>query len=207
MPSSSFGVDVAYSNYSMNNRSATLQVNDSTRVENITQSFSLSPRYSFMTGSLQHFILLYVTRQEYADRNILTGSLSDNDVLTAMLSYSGTLSTGLGFTASFQYTDMNTAYVSNRITGITIGGTKPFFSNSLYTSLQYTLNLTKASTESETDVQHLITLSFRYKVTNADALDLYFQFNTYEAVTSSRSSYSGTQTRLQYSRSFSLGMK
>ncbi len=207
MPSSSFGVDAAYSNYSMNNRSAALQVNDSTRVENVTQSFSLSPRYSFITGTMQHFILLYITRQEYADRNILTGALSNNDVLTAMLSYSGTLSTGLGFSASFQYTDMNTAYLTNRITGVSIGGTKPFFDNSLYASLQYTLNFTKASTESATDVQNLVTVSLRYKVTNADALDLYFQFNTYEAATTSRTSYSGTQTRLQYSRSFSFGMK
>ena len=207
MPSSAFGLDASYSNYSMNNRSAALQVNDSTRVENVTQSFSLSPRYSFITGMMQHFVLLYVTRQEYADRNVLTGALSNNDVLTAMLSYSGTLSTGLGFTASFQYTDMNTAYLTNRITGVTIGGSKPFFDNALYASLQYTLNFTKASTESATDVQNLVTLSLRYKVTNKDALDLYFQFNTYEAASSSRTSYSGTQTRLQYSRSFSFGMK
>ena len=202
MPDPAYGVDASYSNYSMSNGSGALEVNDSTRLQNVSESFVLTPRYSFFAGNMQHFILLLLTRQVFTDKNVLTGAMSDNDALTAVFNYLGTLQSGLGFSSALQFTEVHTVFVTNIIRGITVGVNKSFLENALNTSLSYTLNLTRASSESATDTQNLVTMSARYRLTTADVFELRFQFNNYHAVDPSRRSYSGTMTRVQYSRSF-----
>ncbi|MDH7514946.1 MAG: hypothetical protein QHI48_03585 [Bacteroidota bacterium] len=206
-PSTAFGIDGQYSNYSMSNSSAAIALNDTTRIENVTQSFTLSPRYLLMTNSMQHFFLFFLTRQTYADRNILTRKLSNNDVTTGMLNYSGTMRNGLGCSAALQYTEVHTAYATNIIRGATVGLNKAFFKNSFSTGLSYTFNLTQASTESAIDRQHLVTLQGLYRLTRVDQFELRFQYNSYRAANPSRVSYSGTSSRLQYSRAFAFGTK
>jgi len=205
MPDPVFGIDAQYSNYSMSSSAGSLPVNDSTRINNVSESYSLTPRYTLTTESMQHFLMLFLTRQLYTDQNLLTGAASDNDVFTAVLSYNGALPSGLGFSSALQFTQINTAFITNIIRGYTIGVQYAFFEKTLNTDLSYTRNLTKASTESDTDIQNLVTVGARYRISGRDALELRFQFNDYEAVDPSRRSYSGTMTRLQYTRSFGFG--
>ena len=202
MPHPSFGLDGQYSNYSMSSSAGSLPVNDSTRIENVSESWSLTPRYTITSQTMQHFFMLFMTQQSYSDENILTGAASDNDVFTAVLSYINTLQSGLGFSAALQFTEINTAFQTDIIRGVTLGVQYSFFENTLSTNLTYTRNLTKASTVSETDTQDVIALSARYRISRADAVDLRFQYNSYDAVDPSRRSYTGTMTRLQYSRTF-----
>ncbi len=205
MPSQTFGIDANYSNYSMSNASAAIVLNDTSRVENVSESYSFAPRLSFASTSMQHFIMLFATRQLFSDRNILTGSNSDNDVLTVMLSWTGSLQSGLGLQGSLQFTEVHTAFVTNIIRGITAGVSHPFFENALMADLSYTLNLTQSGSASDTDTQHLVTLAGRWRISGADALDLRFQYNSYDASDITRRSYDGTTTRLQYTRAFSFG--
>jgi hypothetical protein len=202
VPDPAYGVDASYSNYSMSNSAGALDVNDSTRLQNVSESYMLTPRYTFMAGNMQHFFLLLLNRQVYTDKNVVTGSLSDNDALTAVLNYTGTLRSGLGFSGALQFTEVSTAFLTNIIRGVTLGVNKGFLENQLNTILSYTINFTKASNVSETDTQNLLTLSARYRVTRADVLELRLQYNSYHAVDPSRRSYEGTMSRLQYSRSF-----
>lgn len=204
-PSTFFGIDGQYSNYSMNNASSAALVNDTSRVENVTESYSLSPRLIFLTGTTQHFLLLFVTKQQYADRNVVNGALSANNVFTAMLNYTLSFASGLGFSSAFQFTEVQTSMLTNIIRGITLGVNKSLLENALNTSLSYTLNLTQASSESDTDRQHLLTLAALYRLSPLDAFDFRFQYNAYDAVNATRASYSGTNTRVQYTRTFALG--
>jgi hypothetical protein len=205
MPGPLFNLDANYSNYSMSNSSGALQVNDSTRLDNVSESWSLSPRLALTTTSMQHFLMLFLTKQMYTDENLLTGLNSDNDVLTAVLSYNGMLMSGFGFSGAFQFTEITTAFLTNIIRGATIEVSNGFFDNQLNVSLSFTVNFTKAGAESATDTQQLVTLNTRYRFSREDALDFRFQYNDYHAVDPSRRSYSGTITRLQYSRSFAFG--
>ncbi|MBE0644392.1 MAG: hypothetical protein IH600_09965, partial [Bacteroidetes bacterium] len=142
MPGPMFNIDANYSNYSMSNSGGALQVNDSTRLDNVSESWSLSPRLSITSEAMQHFIMLFLTRQLYTDQNLLTGANSDNDVLTAVLSYTGTLMSGFGFSGAFQFTEVSTAFLTNIIRGVTLEVSNGFFDNTLNASLSYTLNLT-----------------------------------------------------------------
>jgi len=205
MPDPVFGIDANYSNYSMSNSTGVMQINDNTHVNNVSESWSISPRLMLLSRAMQHFIMLFSTRQLYTDRNIVTGMYSDNDVFTAVLSYTGTLASGFGFSGAFQFTQLNTAFLVNIIRGYTIEVNNAFFENALHASLAYTLNFTRASNESATDTQHLLTLSTRYRFSRTDALEFRFQFNDYHAVDPSRRSYQGSISRLQYSRSFAFG--
>ncbi len=206
-PSTDFGIDGQYSNYSMSNSSATFTVNDSTRVENVTESYSLAPRYLLIGDAIQHFMTLFVTKQAYADRNVLTGQTGSNNVLTTVLSYVGSLRSGVNFSAALQFIEVRTSFLTNIIRGITLGVGRSFFENTLSTNLSYSLNLTKASSESDTDTQHLLTLTGLYRLSANDAFDLRLQWNSYDAVNTLRQSYSGTTTRLQYTRTFAFGTK
>jgi len=206
-PSQAFGVDGQYSNYSMSNSSAAFTVSDSTRVENVTESYSFSPRYLLLGEEVQHFFMIFITKQAYADRNVLTGQTGSNNVLTGVFSYIATVQSGFNFSSALQYTEVNTLFLTNIIRGMTLGIGKGFFDNSLNTNLSYSLNLTKASSESETDTQHLLSLSGIYRLSQVDSFDLRMQFNSYAAVNPNRASYSGTTTRLQYTRTFGFGTK
>lgn len=204
-PSNAFGIDANYSNYSMSNASAALAVNDTSRVENVSASWSLSPRLSFATGTMQHMCMLFVTSQNFVDRNVLTGKNSDNDMLTGVLSWMGALESGLGLSASLQYTSMKTAFNESEIIGVTIGANRALFDNTLYGDLSYTLNFTDAGTGDASDTQYLFTLSLRYRISSADALDFRTQFNSYNASSDARTSYAGSTSRLQYTRTFAFG--
>ncbi len=205
-PAPSFALDGQFSSYSMSNAPAAFALNDTTRVENVTQYFAFSPRYVFLAGSVQHAILLHATRQAYVDRNILNGSARNNDALTLLASYSGALPDGLGFSASLQFTEAHTTFVTNIIRGVTLGASHPFFDKALTAQCSYALNLTKASSESETDIQHLVTIGAFYRMTAADQFELRTQYNAYHAVNPARRSYSGFTGRVQYSRSFRYGL-
>lgn len=207
-PAAWFGVDAQYSNYSMSNRSAALLVNDSTRVENVSENVSIAPRCILLGDALQHYVMLYLTRQNYADRNVLTGALGDNNALTAMLAWTSTWRSGFNLTAALQFTEVHTAMMTNIVRGGSLGLGRPFFDNRLVTNLSYALNLTRASAGSATDTQHILSLAARCRITQADGLELRVQVNNYHSVnpaTTQRQSYAGTTSLLQYTRSFSFG--
>ena len=205
MPGPAFAVDGQYSNYSMSSSAGSIPVNDSSRIQNVSESYSLTPRYTISGTSVQHFMMLFLTRQLFSDENIATGAVSDNDVLTAMLSYTNSFAGGYGFSGALQFTEIHTYYQTDIIRGITVGFQYSFLENALNTDLTLTHNLTRAGNESDTDVQDILALAARYRVSGSDALELRFQYNTYDAVNPQRRSYSCTMTRLQYTRSFGFG--
>ncbi|MFZ1729032.1 MAG: hypothetical protein WBQ23_10965 [Bacteroidota bacterium] len=205
MPDPLFTIDGNYSNYSMSSAAGSIPVNDSTRVDNVSESWSLSPRLAISGTSTQHFLMLLLTKQIFSDENLLTGANSDNDVFTAVLSYTLGFSSGYGFSGSFLFTEVQTAFLTNIVRGFTLEANRGFFNNTLNTSLSYGINLMRASSEGETDTQHLITLSARYRLSRADAMEFRYQFNKYHAVNPMRNSFEGSIIRLQYSRAFSFG--
>ena len=204
-PAPIFAVDGNYSNYSMSSGDGIVPVNDSTRLDNVSESWSLSPRLMLMGESTQHFLMLLLSKQMFTDENLLTGANSDNDVLTALLSYTLGFNSGFGCSAAFLFTEVHTVFLTNIVRGLTLEVNRGFFNNLLNTSLSWAINLTRASSESETDTQHLVTLSARYRLSRADVVELRYQFNSYDAVNPARRSYEGSQVRMQYSRAFSFG--
>ena len=105
MPDPLFTVDGNYSNYSMSSAAGSIPVNDSTRIDNVSESWSLAPRLAITGESTQHFLMLLLTKQIFSDENLLTGTASDNDVFTAVLSYTLGFSSGYGISSALFFNE------------------------------------------------------------------------------------------------------
>lgn len=77
----------SYSNFGIrNNRSNPL---DSQRIQNVSESFSIDPMFTFSAGSMMHTITASIGIDRFDDFNIVSGVETSNNTRSATLSYSG----------------------------------------------------------------------------------------------------------------------
>lgn len=195
-PSIDFGVDARYSNYSTSSGDGRIRVTDTTRIENVSQMISLTPRYTFGSEESRHTISLLLMRQIYDDRNILTGALTNNNSTNATLNYS-TMLGEFGINASTGYSRSESAAYSNTIYNVSAGITKDFLEKTLFVSLNASLSSAQTSTDNSTQVFPAVSAS--YRLTENDSFTLNSQ--------ASFSSRSNTLTKefnssLGYTRTF-----
>lgn len=113
-----------YNGYTQKQSDGTAPVNDTTRIDRITQSITFVPSYSFDTETLGHGISLSTAWTQNKDRNPFSTGETDVTSLAASLSYSLNIKpweTDLSATLSHQESKgYQTKYISN-IGSLTIG--------------------------------------------------------------------------------------
>ena len=195
-PSQDFGLDVQYANYGMRSNPR----NDTLRIDNITQSFSVSPRYSFPAFGGSGTALVSYARQDYTDYNTITGTLSDNRSNSGTAMWTLFFPSSLNLTTSLMYTEATTSAYSMSIAGLneTIG--YAFFDNRLSTSVTFGYNIVRVS---EADGQINARFSATYAIPGWGAFTLSLMNNRYDYADPSVSpSYSEALGTLQYSYGF-----
>ncbi len=195
-PSADFGVDLRYANYASSSSDGRVRVTDTTRIENVSQTISFTPRYTFGSEEERHTLSLALMRQIYDDRNLLTGTLTNNNSSSAVLSYSTTLG-DYGVNASTSWSRAETSTYGNTSYSLTAGVTKDFLEKTLYLSLN--ASLTSAVTESASATQLFPMIGASYRVSEHDAFTLSSQ-----ASFNSRSNELTTEfnSSLGYTRTF-----
>ncbi len=114
-PAPEWGLDVQYSNYGMQSGTR----NDTLRVDNVSQSLMISPRYTFNAFGAVSTALITYSLQAYTDFNTVTGSLSDNKTNAGIGSWLLVWPSTLTLTTTLLYTASSTQMIETVIKGVT----------------------------------------------------------------------------------------
>jgi hypothetical protein len=130
-PVQAFGLELNYSNYGMRSNPR----NDTLRIDNISQSVMISPRYSFSgLGGTNIFVLNY-SLQSFDDFNVVSGSRSSNKTNTGVASWTIVFPSTLSFSTNLMYAHVSASAAKSTIKGVTETVGRSFFENLLTTSL------------------------------------------------------------------------
>ncbi len=192
-PTNNFGINIAYANYGM--RSSTM--NDTLRIDNITQSLSASPRVNFTSfGGINTLVFSY-SYNNFSDFNILTSATSQNKTQAGVLMWSLALPSSLALSTALTYTSSITSFQATAIKSITQSVSYPLLNNKISTSLSLGYNIISAAA---TDGQFSSRVSISYSFTGTISLNL--MSNAYNYGSDVSPSYREFEASLQYSISF-----
>lgn len=165
------GLDLRYANYASTSSDGRVRVTDTTRVENVSQMITVSPRYMFGTADARQTLSLMLMHQSYDDRNLITGALNNNRGTTVTLSYGGTVGE-TALTGSLTSATTTAASYDNNTWSISGSGTRTYFEGAL--SVQLSLSYSIVSAQTGHDGQFLPGLTGSYRLSDLDA----FTFST-----------------------------
>jgi hypothetical protein len=143
-PVQSFGLELDYSNYGM--RSAPR--NDTLRIDNISQSLTVSPRYSFAGLGGMNVLVFNYSLQSFQDFNVVSGGLSDNKSNTGVITWVLALPSAYSLSTNLMVTSAVASSAKTTIRGVTETVGHAFFDNILSTSLTLGYNLFTVSSTS-----------------------------------------------------------
>ncbi|MGA9119634.1 MAG: hypothetical protein WB699_09720, partial [Bacteroidota bacterium] len=146
--SQAFGFDVQYANFGMQSTPR----NDTLRIDNIAQSFMVTPRFTFNEFGGTNVLVVSYSLQDFTDFNVVSGNLSSNKVNSAVLSWTLAFPSSLTFSTTLMGTSVTTSSVSTTIKGISETVGHSFFENLLTTSVTigynlYTVNATNGQVD------------------------------------------------------------
>jgi hypothetical protein len=195
-PAPEWGVDVQYSNYGMQSNAR----NDTLRIDNISQSFTLSPRYTFQAFGGTSTAFLSYSLQAFTDFNTVTGALSDNKTNTGVVSWINAWPSTFTSTTSLMYTSAAMQLLETMVRSVTETIGYSFFGNKLSTSL--TAGYTAVRTTGD-DGQFTGRLTLGYSPGTWGTFTMSLSTSQYNFDPSSASaSYREHMGSLQYSYSF-----
>jgi hypothetical protein len=139
-PSSTFGLDLNYSNYGMNQKAGRLPLVDSTKVHQVTNNLTVIPRLMFTNVSHVHMVMLTYLWMNLNDQNSSTSEFTRMVTHTAQLTYNlswiesrWTMITGLNFVQVTNFGGVGSNW------GITAGGNKALLDDKLNIGLNNAL--------------------------------------------------------------------
>jgi hypothetical protein len=137
-PGSVFGMDINYTNFGITQSPGIRSLSDSTRLSQISQSVSVSPRLTFSGTEKTHSIFLFMTYNDLAERNPNIIYKSDNQSFSSNVGYSlGIQKWQANFSSNLNYTTTNSEAGSTKNMGIGFSVSKSFFDSKLSSNAGY----------------------------------------------------------------------
>lgn len=132
-----YGIDLAYSNFGINQRPGLQRLSDTIRLAQNNHSVNFTQRLSSRGGLYHRNWFLIAGYQELQDLNRFTAEASQNKNLNMSLSYQQSPAKGRGFSwqMAFVYNAFETNFLKYSLTGMSAGLSRAFFKNTLNTSL------------------------------------------------------------------------
>lgn len=143
-PTQAVGLELDYSNYGM--RSAAR--NDTLRIDNISQSVTVTPRYSFAGLGGTNVLVLNYSLQDFQDFNVVSGQLSSNKANTGVATWVLALPSTYSFSTNIMVSAATAATAKTTVKGLTETVGRSFLDNLLSTSLTLGYSLFTVSSTS-----------------------------------------------------------
>ena len=202
-PSQKFGVQASFMNYGTTQSPGLKSINDTVRLDQVTNSIIIVPHYTIIKQKLIHNIVLSLSNQSLNDNNKFNSSNFNMNVSSATLNYV------INLLKSNYAFDVSPFYIKSTIQagdavniGGSVGASKSFLKNKLSNSLSATY-----STNTFNNVSNGYTIQGRYNVSyrvdkhhRLQVQAIYSNNNSISALVSR--SFTETTGILQYSYSF-----
>ncbi len=151
------GVDFMYSNYGM--RSA--PKNDTLRIENVSQSVTVSPRYTSEAFGANSNLVLSYSFQDVNDKNVVTSQTNRNQTQSVSTVWALNFPSTLTLASSVLWTSSQLPALKTSVFNISETAGYQFFENTLTTSLTIGYSAVKAAS---TDGQVTLNISAGYSL-------------------------------------------
>ncbi|MBI3189602.1 MAG: hypothetical protein HYZ33_03030 [Ignavibacteriales bacterium] len=191
-PTETFNIDLEYSNYGMVSKPK----NDTLRLDNISQTLSVSPRFIFDAFDGANSVMVAYSLQDFSDNNPLTSASMNYTTHTGTAIWSLSFPSGLTFSTTTSYTYSITPLVTLIIKNVnqTIG--HQFAERKLSASLTLGYNVVTAASSDE---QLTVRLSSAYSLNQWGMISFNVLTNNYtRAESSAGSSFKEYQATLNY---------
>lgn len=179
-PNQKFGIDVAYSNYSNNQRAGRVPLVDSLKVFTTTSNLSISPRLMYATAERNHMIMLLFNRMSLNDRNPQSTQLAETQATLFNAGYNLSLNASmLSFSLSLNYTLLNNFLMQSKATGGSLGISKSMQEGRLTASFNNTLQRTNQLEEKGWVTNSSLNLTWRFIKKNTLRFGLFYINTSY----------------------------
>jgi len=122
-----FGININYSNYSINQQAGRVQIADSVKLYQTNGTFMVMPHFQFMGKGkkVSHYIALVYTQMKLNDKNPQSGFNNSFTTYNNMISYNLSLiNPGVGINASLNYNKVKMVTGESINKGFTVGASK-----------------------------------------------------------------------------------
>jgi len=189
------GLDANYNN----NQIESLHKNDTLRLSNVYQSFSLTPRFNFdALGGTNNVVLTY-SYQDVSDKNVYTKEIQENNTNTLTFIYSLSRPNSLALTTSAMYNNTNMGQIDSRIFHFSESASYRFFKNKLSASLSLGANFVNVIDNSR---QFVFRLNSSYRFGKFGTLGFFVTNNSFREAGTIARNYNEVYGSIQYNVSF-----
>ncbi|MEZ4723741.1 MAG: hypothetical protein R2863_03695 [Candidatus Kapaibacterium sp.] len=194
-----FSANISYTNFGIRNNT----LNDTLKLEMVSNSFSFTPSYRFETDWTNNNLNLVIAADDFEDFNTLTGEFRTNSTKNASLVFVSALKdipfSGNLFTT---YVTNNLPNANLELISIGFGGNYRLLDNTFVPGLRLSLNQSSIGSNTD-DIKIGVRFTSRYKLENDLILRLNYSLNDY-SYGSSRSNATFTENYLQFGLSYSF---
>ncbi len=188
----------SFSNFGIRNTA----INDTQRIQNVSQYACLTPIYRFKTQLGQQCVSLNFTRDKYTDDNLISGRFTSNNTTAVMLNYSVMLAQlPLSGQASLSYLLNNSSITTLTTLTFATSASYALFQNALIPGLRVNYS-SIAYTQGEGNSQILIGIICAARLSSATSLQLNTSINHFSFGVTRPSSYTENTVQLSVSTQF-----
>lgn len=200
-----FGVDLSYSDYSMNQSVKTIRFADSLRLVQSNRQLSFTPRYLITGTSLSHSIMFSANICQAKEVNptvadSLNGDINTNNyILNYQLSF---IQQAASAFISLNHTQMKSNMLTDQNMGVTLGVSKAWQNGKLNLSASGGYLLGRRNDEKSTILNGSLQCRYRFHNRHSLHLSAYYTGNKPDHSSASYPQYSEIRSEAGYSLSF-----
>jgi hypothetical protein len=177
-PSSKFGINAFYSNYTITQTTGRLPLNDTTMVVQATHNFSLNPRLLFFNSIRSHIVMLVYNLAKFVDRNKFTSGFTQFTAQTGMLVYTlGLVQSRWSFNTGLNCILSNSALSDNTILGGTVGVSKTLLKDKMSLGWTNAINRNYGSQGNGWVLNSTLISNYQVNTHNTFRFNIYFTGN------------------------------
>ena len=174
------GVDVNYSNFSTNQRAGRSAIIDSLRLFQVNSNFSIMPRFSKVTATSSHFVMLNANWMQLDDKNKTTAAQTDTKTTILAANYSlGLLKSRTNLSFGLNLTTLENNMYEGKMLGGSIGVAQPMLKDKISLNWTNSLSSNKVSGNDASTFTSYLSVSFRPRPKHVFNFGLNYISNSY----------------------------